>query len=196
MVLRKAWVANFGTYSVNPSADPYDPNAGQVYLTVSEPTSAQGEESLGKHVKIEKEITNNNVKSFLRVSSLANLATIRPPDATEREAAAWTAQGAPTEVAIEVFARRFGWNRVEMCQGSKPTWKHIAEFQFDSDVKKMSSVYEYISTNEYHVLTKVSDPLPHLSQNESVTSESSCCSRYHEYAKFSCSYNVGRNLLT
>lgn len=157
MVLRKAWVANLGTYSVNASADPYDPNAGQVYFTASEPTDAQGEESLGEFVSTEKEITKNNVVNFLNVSSLANLATIRPPDAIDSKSAGWTAQGAPTEVAIEVFARRFGWNRFEMCQGSKPTWKHIAEFQFDSDVKKMSSVYEHIGTNEYHVLTKVSD---------------------------------------
>lgn len=157
MVLRKAWVASLGTYSVNASADPYDPNAGQIYFTASEP---KGEESLGELVGIVKRITNTNVINFLNVSSLANLATIRPPDATACQGAGWTAQGAPTEVAIEVFARRFGWNRVEICQSSKPTWKHILEFQFDSDVKKMSSVYEHMGTNEYHVLTKVSDTAP------------------------------------
>lgn len=168
MVLRKAWVANVGTYSVNASADPYDPNAGQVYFTASEPTSTQGDESLGELVSMENQITNNNVVNFLNVSSLDNLATVRSPDAIDSEAAGWTAEGAPTEVAIEVFARRFEWNRVEMCQGSKPTWKHIVEFQFDSDVKKMSSVYENIGTNEYHVLTKVGDNYPPPSAPERV----------------------------
>jgi magnesium-transporting ATPase (P-type) len=159
MVLRKAWVTGLGTYSVDSSTDPYDPDAGEVYFTVAEPKNTQEDESFGGLVSIKNKITNNNMEHFLRVSSLANLATVQPPEATDGEAAGWSAQGAPTEVAIEVFARRFGWNRVEMCQGPKASWKHITEFPFDSDVKKMSAVYEHVETNGYHVLTKVSDAL-------------------------------------
>ena len=158
MVLRKAWVADLGTYSVDTSKDPYDPNVGQVYFTAAEPKDAKGDEKQGECLSMEEETADKSMEYFLNVSSLANLATIQPPDATDGEAAGWTAQGAPTEVAIEVFARRFGWNRVEMSQGLKPTWKFIAEFPFDSDVKKMSAVYEHVETNKYHVLTKVSKP--------------------------------------
>lgn len=156
MVLRKAWVADLGTYSVDTSTDPYNPNAGQVYFTTTEPKDAHDEEKFGELVGIENKSPNKNMDYFLRACSLANLATIQPPHATDGEAAGWSAKGAPTEVAIEVFARRFGWNRVEIFQGLQAGWKHIAEFPFDSDVKKMSVVYEHIESNGYHVLTKVS----------------------------------------
>lgn len=161
MVLRKAWVTGLGTYSVDTSTDPYDPNAGEVYFAATEPKEMHVEEKHGELVDVEENITSENMECFLRASSLANLATIQPPRDTEGDPSGWIAQGAPTEVAIEVFARRFGWNRVEMSQGTKPNWKHITEFPFDSDVKKMSTVYLHGESGEYHVLTKVGDPPLH-----------------------------------
>lgn len=156
MVLRKAWVAGLGTYSIDTSTDPYDPNAGEVYFDATEPKVIRGEEKHGDLIDIEIKTKNKNFEYFLRVSSLANLATIQPPKDTEGRSG-WTAQGAPTEVAIEVFARRFGWNRAEMSQGSKPDWQHVTEFPFDSDVKKMSTVYLHVKSGGYHVLTKVGE---------------------------------------
>ncbi|OGE47461.1 hypothetical protein PENARI_c043G03156 [Penicillium arizonense] len=108
MVVRKSWVPALGTYSVGSSNEPFNPALGD-------------------------ELLCPELEDFLNVASMANLAHVYLSEENE-----WHARGEPTEIAIEVFASRFDWNRGRWTKGSKPTWQQKAEFPFDSAVKKMS----------------------------------------------------------
>jgi potassium/sodium efflux P-type ATPase len=97
---------------------------------------------------------NQALKDYLKVASLANLAHVHQNNEGE-----WNARGDPTEIAIQVFASRFkGWNRrasvAGPTAGDNPTYKMLAEFPFDSDVKKMSVLYKNINTEEMYAYTK------------------------------------------
>ncbi|EFE40208.1 hypothetical protein TRV_05052 [Trichophyton verrucosum HKI 0517] len=98
-----------------------------------------------EYTKIEND---RPLDEFLKVASLANLAVFR-----EAATGDWETHGDPTEIAIQVFATRFNWNRAQLISGEKPAWTQLAEFPFDSDVKKMSTVFKS-STGDMFVFTK------------------------------------------
>ncbi|SAM09078.1 hypothetical protein [Absidia glauca] len=50
----------------------------------------------------------------------------------------WIASGAPTEVALQVLAYKFGMGKPDLV--SKKGWEVLAEFQFDSTIKRMSTL--------------------------------------------------------
>ncbi|KAL2690042.1 hypothetical protein Neosp_004110 [[Neocosmospora] mangrovei] len=155
MVVRKAWVPGCGTYSVEATSEVYNPTAGQVLLDSSEPRKAAGEKSKGSLISPYDEVaSNHSLQWYLNVASLANLATVEQSDSSSANPGEWKAKGAPTEIAIEVFAGRFGWNRLELTQGQKAEWKHVAEYPFDSDVKKMTVLFHNVKSNETHIFTK------------------------------------------
>lgn len=162
MVVRKAWLPGCGTYSVHTTNDVYNPFAGEVQFaagqpkdvsSVSEKEHDQKAQSIDTH---HEPATKPDLQWFLNVASLANLATLKQNADDPISSGEWTASGAPTEIAIEVFASRFGWNRLQLSQGSGASWKEIAEFPFDSDVKKMSVVFKQVASQEMHIFTKVS----------------------------------------
>lgn len=160
MVVRKAWIPGCGTYSVEATSDVYNPTAGQVFLLDSQPKDAAaiGQEHQEEHRMIsphDEAASKSSLRWYLNVASLANLATVEQSDHSSTSPGAWEAKGAPTEIAIEVFAGRFGWNRLEMSQGPKAEWEHVAEYPFDSDVKKMTVLFHNNKSNETHVFTKV-----------------------------------------
>lgn len=158
MVARKAWLPGRGTYSVESTGDVYDPTAGRVRLIGSRPrdattTTVQEKQAQGEHPVTDPagEATSlPDLQWYLRVASLANLAEVEQTAEGE-----WRARGAPTEIAIEVFAARFGCKRKSLSLGPAAEWTRLGEFPFDSDVKKMSVVYRRVATNESHVFTKV-----------------------------------------
>lgn len=161
MVVRKAWIPGCGTYSVEATSDVYNPMAGQVFLLDSQPKDAaatsQGNQDEHQLVSPHDEAASKTaLRWYLNVASLANLATVEKSDHSSENPGAWEAKGAPTEIAIEVFAGRFGWNRLDMSQGPKAEWEHVAEYPFDSDVKKMTVLFHNNKSNETHVFTKVS----------------------------------------
>lgn len=161
MVVRKAWVPGCGTYSVEATSDVYNPTAGQVSLLGSQPkdvaaTNQDNEEEHQLTSPHDEAESKSALRWYLNVASLANLATVEQSDHTSANPARWEAKGAPTEIAIEVFAGRFGWNRLELTQGPKPEWEHVAEYPFDSDVKKMTVLFHNNKSNETHVFTKAS----------------------------------------
>lgn len=82
------------------------------------------------------------LKSFLHSASLCNLATVRHDEETD----SWQTMGDPTEVALQVFAHRFGYGKkiLEKTKG----WKQITEYPFDSTVKRMSVVYQHTGPEE------------------------------------------------
>ncbi|KAL1905386.1 hypothetical protein Sste5344_008879 [Sporothrix stenoceras] len=165
MVVRKAWLPGHGTYTVETSDDVYNPTAAEVQYTSAEPsdpghqaTSAETEPKEHEHARTvipEEELGQSpGLECYLNIASLANLASLHQKDDSSSDPGAWSAQGAPTEIAVAVFAAKFGWSRKDMTEGPSPTWRQIAEFPFDSDVKKMSVICQHLASGDMHILTK------------------------------------------
>lgn len=150
MVARKAWIPAKGTYSVENSTDPLNPTAGTISFKPFAPTDEKSDDDEKDSVLSAAEFLANNkyLEDYLKVASLANLATVQK---SEDE---WQARGDPTEIAIQVFASRFDRNRLALTSEESPQWRSIAEFPFDSDIKKMSAVYQDTHTQQMHIFTK------------------------------------------
>ena len=161
MVTRQAWIPGCGTYSVESMSDVYNPTVGQIFFHTSQPKDLAGpdtqEEKQGTLINPTEEVASkSSLQWYLNIASLANLASVEQSDDSSANPGEWRAKGAPTEVAIEVFAGRFGWNRFNLSQGEKAEWKHVAEYPFDSDVKKMTVLFHHIQSDKTHIFTKVS----------------------------------------
>ncbi|OJD30192.1 potassium sodium efflux p-type fungal-type [Diplodia corticola] len=153
MVAKKAWIPSRGTYSVGDSNEPYNPTLGHLFFDADQPRNIKfggNNQGNGKAAEPAEFLENNQpLQDYLMVASLANLATVH-----ESHPGEWNARGDPTEIAIQVFASRFGWNRQRFTDGDAPTWKQLAEFPFDSTVKKMSVIFEEVNEGKKHVFTK------------------------------------------
>ncbi|KAI0598410.1 hypothetical protein F4775DRAFT_555419 [Biscogniauxia sp. FL1348] len=152
MVVRRAWVPAVGTYTVETSSEPFNPTSGDLFFDRCAPheissINKSGERSASKASELLSD-GKKTLEDYLRVASLANLATV-----TETEGE-WRARGDPTEIAIQVFASRFGWNRLKFTSGDKAQWSQIAELPFDSDVKCMSVIFSNNATAKNFVFTK------------------------------------------
>ncbi|KAF3050909.1 Na+ ATPase [Didymella keratinophila] len=148
MVAKRAWIPAKGTYSVGVTDEPHNPTVGSLSFTSKEPRHIDPDQD-EKTQTYEELIENNpHLIEYLKVASLANLANVHQTDGQ------WNARGDPTEIAIQVFASRFDWNRLQFTQGDSPMWKQLAEFPFDSDVKKMSVIFEEASSSKKMVFTK------------------------------------------
>lgn len=160
MVARMAWLPDHGTYSVQTTNDPHNPEAGSVAFTEAEPRgmrrTADDQGTVIENPADEKHHTS--LQHYLDIASLANLATVKKLNKEETEAgfgSLWQANGDPTEVAIQVFATRFG--RPGHGADCSSGWKQLAEFPFDSSIKKMSVLCERSDASEkskVHVFTK------------------------------------------
>lgn len=77
----------------------------------------------------------DELRVFLESAALCNLATVRY-DEKERS---WQTSGDPTEIALQVFANRFdGYGKKSLMANG---WKELAEYGFDSNVKRMSVAF-------------------------------------------------------
>ncbi|KAL8899427.1 MAG: hypothetical protein Q9207_006212 [Kuettlingeria erythrocarpa] len=152
MVAKRAWVPSKGTYSVGTSSNPVDPTEGNLSHTDRAPFALGVEsEKDGKQmgdVRSYEELLRDNtaLQGYLNVASLANLAHVH------ESADGWKARGDPTEIAIQVFVSRFNCNRERLTQ--EESWSQVAEFPFDSDVKKMSVIFKNNSTQKKMIFTK------------------------------------------
>ncbi|UZP35529.1 hypothetical protein NXS19_003345 [Fusarium pseudograminearum] len=156
MVVRMAWLSGHGTYSVASNNEPYNPTVGDIDYTPVQPIelSTPGEESKSNMINpLEEPNANEALKHYLDIASLANLAVVEKgsQDGGPEE---WLVQGDPTEIAIQVFVSRFNWNRMSLSSGPSPRWKQLAEFPFDSDVKKMSVIFQDTVVDNSHIFTK------------------------------------------
>lgn len=167
MIVRKIWLPFSHSYTVQDSENPSNPTVGKVtYRSVSSVEAEQKnrdfdqersasalkfdvpDEKLSKPEEPNEDDAepNSALNNFLVASSLCNLATLR----FDEQAQAWQTTGEPTEVALQVFARRFEVNKKELeTQG----WKQAAEFPFDSSIKRMSVIYEAPEGNNYDIET-------------------------------------------
>jgi len=149
MVAKKAWIPAKGTYSVGTTDQPHNPTVGPLSFNAKHPRHIDPD--IDEKTQTYEELSENNphLVEYLKVASLANLANIH-----QTKEGSWNARGDPTEIAIQVFASRFKWNRLDYTQGESPAWKQLAEFPFDSDVKKMSVIFEEAATAKKYVFTK------------------------------------------
>lgn len=157
MIARSAWLPGYGTYNVEATNDLYNPTSGLVLFNPSQPKDGGSVQEKSHSVTPADELDQNpGLRWYLNVASLAGLAKVwQSTDGDSEKPGGWKAEGAPTEAAMEVFAQRFGWNRVELTQGADAKWEHLVEFPFDSDVKKMTVLFRNAASGEVHVFTKV-----------------------------------------
>jgi Na+-exporting ATPase len=162
MIVRQAWLPGHGTYLVESEKDAYNPTGGRVEFNPAAPIDvADGtthKSNNSSRVIMPNAAVTTQLQWFLNTASLANLAIIEPPVSDEGIDGEWKARGAPTEIAIAVFAGLFGWTRPNISQ----QWSQIAEFPFDSSVKRMSVIFEDTNSRAAHMFTKASTLLPRL----------------------------------
>src|SRR5208282_6091625 len=162
MVLRRAWVIGHGTYSVGTGSEPFNPQVGALSFSVKSPVEISESEG-EKHENPASLLSGNReLEDFLNVASLANLASVFK----DRESGEWNARGDPTEISLQVFVMKFGWGRKTL---QEKGWTQLAEFPFDSELKRMSVIFE--KDGKKHVFMKgaverVIDACPEYANNE------------------------------
>jgi Na+-exporting ATPase len=136
MITRKVWLRGDLTGTVEGTADPYDPTSGTVAWSGP--------------------LADSNLNAFLTTLVLCNNATVsdgkKEPETdsssvTTSAASEWKAIGEPTEIALKVFALRFGKSKTS-------SDRLVAEHPFDSSVKLMSVVYGHSIDSGRQVYTK------------------------------------------
>ncbi|KAI0903933.1 hypothetical protein F4823DRAFT_635047 [Ustulina deusta] len=175
MIVRKVWVPSKTIYTVQDSKHPSNPTEGRVTVTekkgaVAEPQEKRDfdrersaatlkfdvpEEKVNPHKdesKMEKIATMNpELEAFLLSAALCNLATVRHEPEPNDDQPEWQVTGEPTEIALQVFAHRL--DRGKKAVEAKG-WKQVAEFPFDSTIKRMSVIYNGPNSDHSMVFTK------------------------------------------
>lgn len=153
MVTRMMWLPSHGTYTIDVTNEPYNPESGDVSFSQCTPKDLEGNDS----VKLDSRATalHHSLERLLDTASLANLSVItKETSKTDDLSSQWVAHGDPTEVALQVLAARFGRHQVTNPSFDETLWGQVAEFPFDSTVKKMSMLCKHTSTGNIHLFTK------------------------------------------
>lgn len=135
MVAKRVWLADGTEVSVHDTTHPFDPSSGKIQYNGNElPADTIGD------LRHEQ----STLPSFLKAIALCNNATV-----TRREEK-WTAMGEPTEIALQVFAMRFGMGKPEIVSSSSQdtSGSLVSEFPFDSSCKRMTVVYGHTKTED------------------------------------------------
>ncbi|KAH3669192.1 hypothetical protein WICMUC_005031 [Wickerhamomyces mucosus] len=152
MIAKTAWIPSSGTYNVLDAKEPFNPTVGSIEFTTRSPKEAFEEDRKENYEFPTKtfDVENAYLQKFLLTSTMANIAI-----AFKDENGEWKAHGDPTEIAIQIFANRFGIDRKSLTESDDFQYNHLHEFPFDSSIKKMSVVYSKITDSEnYHIFTK------------------------------------------
>lgn len=178
MIVKKMWLPKVGIYTVNNSMDPNDPTQGDVTvgpetiidsspsnekvdfdhqrstagLKFDVPPAKLAKDQQRKQEGGEEPATMTAaLEAFLRPTALCNLATVKQEQAEGETTLKWRTTGEPTEIALQVFANRFDSGKKKL---EKEGWKQIAEYPFDSSIKRMSVLYTSPAGDETFVYTK------------------------------------------
>ena len=155
MITRKVWLRGDIMGTVEGTADPYDPGSGSITWSNS--------------------LAGSCLNSFLNTLILCNNATVtdgkKEPETDSSSVitagpAEWKAVGEPTEIALRVFAMRFGQ--------TKPADQIlISEHPFDSSCKLMSVVYcdQVEKTHKVYTKGAVEVVLGKLKESEDFKNE-------------------------
>ncbi|KJR86217.1 calcium-transporting ATPase [Sporothrix schenckii 1099-18] len=151
MIVKKAWLPRQRVLTLHGSTDPNDPTTGTVQE--DDATRADTNTNNANNANYANNSNNTNdannepgdgaaavrmtpgLRTFLLASALCNAATVRQ----DPESGEWQAIGEPTEIALQVFAQRFGMGKRAL---EAAGWTQRTEFPFDSTIKRMSVVYD------------------------------------------------------
>ncbi|KAF9102899.1 Na+ ATPase [Mortierella sp. GBA35] len=162
MVAVRMWFPKDGYYRITGTG--FTPE-GEIYK--------QGEMVAGD-IPTQEELVPNGSGSdhFLRtlqVASLCNMAELRRTQHPETHGE-WAAIGDPTEIALQVLAQKAGLAKPELVDQG---FKLVAEFPFDSSVKRMSVLYQSPLTNS-------SDSSHYIFMKGATERVLGCCVAYRE----------------
>ncbi|KAI5793196.1 hypothetical protein EDC01DRAFT_655546 [Geopyxis carbonaria] len=112
------------------------------------------------------------LEAYLHSAALCNLATVRYD-----EKDGWQSGGDPTEIALQVFVNRFQYGKKKLM--GEDGWKEVAEYGFDSTVKRMSVVFEQPDNRGQVIFSKgaveriidLCDDIGYGEQNQPLTQE-------------------------
>ncbi|KAK8112421.1 ATPase Na K transporting alpha [Apiospora sp. TS-2023a] len=167
MITRKIWLRGGGlSATVNDCTHSFDPSSGTVVWKDSNNSSSpSGSQEKGFEPSSVSRLPKD-ARTFVECISLCNNSTVT--DAKSAGAAnddggetstistaapaAWTAVGEPTEIALNVFAMRFGLSKVTVSHAKASSI--LAEFPFDSSCKRMSVVYGQKKKTAVDIYTK------------------------------------------
>ncbi|OUM54476.1 hypothetical protein BVG19_g3875 [[Candida] boidinii] len=152
MIAKNVWIPCVGTFAVSESNEPFNPTVGKVEYADASPVEI--DETGVKYSEFNwfedgsEKLTL--FKRYLYNATLANIAVVYQ-DADDNDT--WKGRGDPTEIAIQVFTTRLGYARSKFTTESED-FSHLAEFPFDSSIKRMTSVYKDNSTGADIIYTK------------------------------------------
>ncbi|ORY58422.1 potassium/sodium efflux P-type ATPase [Pseudomassariella vexata] len=175
MITRKVWLRDGSMATVQGCTHPFDPSSGKV-------TWGSHKDELPGDLKLISQLPEN-AKSFVECVSLCNNSTVtdgKPPVADAETGTIststtssndWSAVGEPTEIALHVFAMRFGLNKATITH-SKGS-RMLAEFPFDSSCKRMTVVYgqRFATTCDVYTKGALESTLPLLNASDELKCE-------------------------
>jgi P-type Na+/K+ transporter len=147
MIVRRALIHGAETLSVQNSTNPFDPTSGTVEREDGETISDVA--------------SGTPLDRYLDVVSLCNLSTVQNLSRTMTGSSkpagtvgqgGWSAVGEPTEIALQVFAMRFDHGKAQAMAKKNRTM--VAEFPFDSSIKRMTMAYTRPADNVVDLFTK------------------------------------------
>lgn len=151
MIARKVWIPTVGTYSIQNAQDVLNPNDGDVTFHQSSPHYVK-ESDEETDFKSQLPAPNPPIfEKWLNTATLANIATVKEVSKEDGERV-WEGNGDATEIAINVFTQRIGYIRDAFVADNN--LEHIAEYPFDSSIKRMSAIYRNKETGHCQVYTK------------------------------------------
>ncbi|CEG63627.1 hypothetical protein RMATCC62417_00742 [Rhizopus microsporus] len=155
MVVVRFWTPLEGFFYVTPNG--LAP-VGDVYQTFEEIPDKIGDDKGA--VRVDRDSLSSETLQLVRCAALCNVSSIyrrEQDDESEKttdesaDSDDWIASGAPTEVALQVFAHKFGMGKPDL---SSNGWELLAEYQFDSTIKRMSTVCVDRNSGVVYVFTK------------------------------------------
>ncbi|KAG0175649.1 hypothetical protein DFQ28_006587 [Apophysomyces sp. BC1034] len=162
MVVVRIWTPQQGFFYVQSNGLTPD---GDMYRTTASSENGHADSEHGE--RMDKANLPNDIQQLIRCSALCNMASIQrrtedekaekdgdddsDSDDGDEEPCEWVSTGAPTEVALQVFAHKLNMGKPTL---EATGWKLLAEYQFDSQVKCMSTVCVDRSNQMGFVFTK------------------------------------------
>ncbi|KAI1076889.1 potassium/sodium eff [Whalleya microplaca] len=175
MITRKVWLHDGSEATVDACTHPFDPCNGTITWSNQMSKSLDSLKSISRLPPY--------AKKFVECLSLCNNATVTDAKSISADDTAetstmstsavssWTAVGEPTEIALNVFAMRFGMSKATVSQANEV--QLFAEHPFDSSCKRMSVVYSAPDSTIAEVYTKgaLEAVLPLLDASDKVKAE-------------------------
>lgn len=160
MIARNVFIPGVGTFSVVDSDEPFNPTRGKIkYISKTPLEVSECDKNKWESLKkFEKKINDNPQMAKLYqiwnlTASLANIAVVFQEQNANTGQGSWKAHGDPTEIAIQVFSARVGYAR-KLLVDEEDKYTHLAEFPFDSSIKRMSAVYRDNESGKDIIFTK------------------------------------------